>query len=514
MAGTKTRGASEGAMALAQLLELAQQQAKAGQHDRGPMDYTVEHSGRKITLPADPTPLPLLDAAEILTQMHEESHQEVAISESIRGAHYVDGLVAFTGAMEEVFGWTRAVNIPGFFGDTPPVYVDVPTGVGQTTRVLTGRFTMPNVKGWVQTSSDQEKGVTVFRIVGKTIRQFQPLFEELAEVTRRRVLENSIFKNKAFELQFEDGRVSDEPPRFIDVSGAETPIFSRETERAVQANILTPIQHSQRCRDMRIPLKRGVLLEGPYGTGKTLVSRQAAQEALKHGWTHITIREPQNLAPTLEFARKFQPCVVFVEDIDREMEGEDRTQRIDNILNTLDGVDSKNSEVMVVFTSNHAENINRAMMRPGRLDAVISVQNPDAAAAQRLAQVYGGKMLDPNADYSLAGEALAGQSPAVIREIVERAKLFAMGDVGPDEAFVLSPQALIDSGETMQRQLALLEPKVEEPDTIGEAFIQRIVNDVITGIGGTVLADNAISAKTADKTLGLTTKLAKSAGLV
>ena len=457
------------------LVQLATQQQKEGTKDRGPMDYEVEHTGKKIILPGEPDPMPLLQAAEILEQMHEEQEQEVAISEIIRSAHFVDGLVAFTDAMEDVFGWTRAVTVHTFFGPKPPMFVDVPVGVNESRRVITGRFEMPNVKGWVQVGSTEEKGVTVFQIQGRTIRKFQPLFEALAERTRQLVKERSIFRNKSFELLFnEEGKISDDPPVFIDLSGTETPIFSHETEAAIQANILTPIQHSQRCRDMRIPLKRGVLLEGPYGTGKTLVSRQAGQEAVKHGWTHIVIREPKNLAPTLEFARKFQPCVVFVEDIDREMEGEDRTSKIDAILNTLDGVDSKNSEVMVVFTSNHAERINRAMLRPGRLDAVISVQNPDASAAMRLAKVYGGQLIDPNADYLEAGEALQGQSPAVIRETVERAKLYSMNRVAAGEQFFLTPEALRDAGATMTRQLSLLEEKVAPPQDAGMVFIETI----------------------------------------
>lgn len=485
MAGSN-KGSGDAAEMLKALVALATTQSKEGTRETGPLDTSVVYGGRQITLPNDPHPMGLMEAAEILEQMHEEQEQEVAISEIIRGAHYVDGLVAFTDAMEEVFGWTRAVPTPTFFGPRPPVFVDVPISISESRRVLTGRFEMPNIKGFVQVGSTQEKGVTVFQIQGKTIRKFQPLFEALAEATRRRVRENSIFRNKSFELHFnEEGRISDEAPSFIDLRGSETPIFSHETEAAVQANILTPIQHSGLCRKLGVPLKRGVLLEGPYGTGKTLVSRQAGQEAVKHGWTHIVIREPKNLAPALEFARKFQPCVVFVEDIDREMEGEDRTQKIDNILNTLDGVDSKNSEVMVVFTSNHADRINRAMMRPGRLDAVISVQHPDASAAMRLAKVYGGKLIDPNGDYTEAAEALAGQSPAVIREIVERAKLYSMSRIESEDEFYLTPSSLVDSAATMKRQLALLEEKTAEPLAAGEQFIAAVVE----GVAARILSD-------------------------
>lgn len=464
--------------ALTQLLQMAAASAKEGQHDRAHLDVQVQHQGKMITLPAEPTPMGIPAAISVLTTMHEEQEQEVAVSEVIRGAHYADGLVAFADAMTEVFGWTRAVPVKTFFGDILPKFVDIPISLEESRRVVTGRFNMPNVPGYVETKAEFEDGLWVLKIVGVTIRKFQPLYEALAEATRRRVKQSSIFRNKAFELRFDDGEISSEAPRFIDVKGAETPIFSRQTEQAIRANILTIIEQTDRCRAMGVPIKRGILLEGPYGTGKTLVSRQTGQTCLANGWTFIVIREAENVAPAIEFARRFQPACVFVEDIDREMGGEDRSVDMDHILNTMDGVDSKNSDVMVVFTSNHAETINQAMLRPGRLDAVITIDAPDAEAALRLASVYAKDLLDPKLDYSEVGESLAGKSAAVIREVVERAKLYAIGEIEPGEMFHLTPTSLTDSAATMDRQLSLLAPKTEPVHNIGEQFITAIANEV------------------------------------
>jgi transitional endoplasmic reticulum ATPase len=57
-------------------------------------------------------------------------------------------------------------------------------------------------------------------------------------------------------------------------------------------------------------------------------------------------------------------------------------------LNEIDGVESKGKELITILTSNHAENINQAMLRPGRLDAVLSIQAPDAFAAEKLIRLY------------------------------------------------------------------------------------------------------------------------------
>lgn len=470
-----------GSSAVAQLLEALIKEQKQGQYDRAHLDTEVEYKGKKIILPGEPTPMPIPQAIEVLTSMHEESEQEVSINEVIRGAHYSDGQVAFADAMEEVFGWTKATPIKTFFGDILPEFVDIPVNLNESRRVIVGRFTMPNVPGYVETQPTRDSdGLWVLQITGKTRRKFQFMFEALAEATRRRVREESIYKNKAFELVFDsDNTVSSNPPKFIDVRGAESPIFSRQTEQAIRANILTIIEQTARCRKMGVPIKRGVLLEGPYGTGKTLVSRQVGQTCLANGWTFIVIRRAVNVAPAIEFARRFQPAVVFVEDIDREMGGEDRDADMDRILNTMDGVDSKNSDVMVVFTSNHADVINQAMLRPGRLDAVITIDPPDAEAALRLAKVYAKNTWSEDEDYGPIGDALAGKSAAVIREVVERAKLYAIGEVSEDEPFHLTSSSLADSVATMDRQLELLNPKTEEPDTVGEQFMKGIADRVI-----------------------------------
>lgn len=443
------------------------------------LDNVVRREGNEIILPGEPVPMSLGNAIDTLEKIRADEETTIAFHEQIRGYHFVDGLVAFNDAMADVFGWTQSVPTPGFWGSSPPASMDVQVTLNDRRRVLNGRFVIPNMDGHIDTGVCWDEGVPALHLTGQTLKKFQPLITKLAERTRELVRERSIYRGKAFELAFDDeGKVSQEAPKFVDVGGYEEPIFSRHTEAAIKANIFTPITHSQRCRDEQIPLKRGVLLEGPYGTGKTLVSRKAAQLATQHGWTFVVVRNADDLASGVAFARRFQPSVLFVEDVDRSMEGEDRDHAMDRILNTLDGVDSKNSEVMVVFTSNHAEAINQAMIRPGRLDAVIRIEAPDAEAALRLMKTYARDTLQEDGDYTSVGTFLAGKPAAVIREVVERAKLYAISEIGVDEPFHLPPKSLEEAAATMSRQLQLLDAPKDEPENVGDRLIEAIAERV------------------------------------
>ena len=80
---------------------------------------------------------------------------------------------------------------------------------------------------------------------------------------------------------------------------------------------------------------------------------------------------------------------------------------------------------MVLLTTNHAERINKALLRAGRLDAAINVLPPDADAAERLMRRYGRDVLDPNSDITAAAQMMDGSNAGDVREVVERSKIAA-----------------------------------------------------------------------------------------
>jgi transitional endoplasmic reticulum ATPase len=145
---------------------------------------------------------------------------------------------------------------------------------------------------------------------------------------------------------------------------------------------------------------------------------------------------------------------------------------MNDILNTIDGVDMKRAEQIVVLTTNHVDRINRAMLRPGRLDAVISVLPPDAQAVTQLMRHYARGLLNDATDESLqsAAKLLEGQIPSIVREVVERSKLAAVFRVGKGGDVTLVGEDLTVAAKGMLAHMKLLEePKVDDRSDMEKA---------------------------------------------
>ena len=449
------------------------------------IEAAVEYSGTKIILPGDPRQMKLGEAREWLTRLEAAEEQAVSIHEVI-DAHPWDGCVAFMQAMKETYGWAQPVPTPTFFGPRPPQMLTIETGVGETTQIFWGSFRLPGIEAQLATATEEKRGQMRFVIEGSTKRKHLEMIRALADLTRRIVQERSIYRGHAIKLALDGSEINlMEPPTFMNLKRVREDelVFSEDLMDQVITNLWTPIEQTGYCRTHDVPLKRGVLLEGPYGTGKTLAATVTAKKCEANGWTFITVGRVSALESALQFATNYQPCVVFVEDIDREMAGE-RTVEMDDILNKIDGIISKGAEIMVVLTSNAASQINRAMLRPGRLDAVLHIGPPDADAVQKLLRVYGRRLIRADADLSEAGLALAGRIPAVIREVVERSKLYAIARA-PGKEFTLTDSDIVRSARGMAHHLALLdgkqEPEKSPAQKLGDAFGEMIKHHLGNG---------------------------------
>ena len=449
----------------------------------------IEHKGTAIVLPGIPQDMDTETAIETLYAYKDEQNAEVGISEII-DAFPFDGAWAMMKAMRDLYGWVKAVPTPTFFGPEPPRMVGIDIGFGQQGRVIWGSFRIPNIEGRFECGLGNFEGRRVFSINGNTLRKHEPDIQSLVDKTKWYVEHESIYKGQPVMLVAnEDGDIDwGRPPKFVDTSKTDVAslIFSDELMTQIETNIFVPIEKTETCRALGIPLKRGVLLEGPYGTGKTLTATITAKKAQENGWTFIMVNHPGALPSVIEVARLYQPCVVFAEDIDRVMSGAQRDVSMDFILNTIDGIHSKDAEIIVVLTTNHIERINRAMLRPGRIDAALSITPPDAEAVERMLRYYAGDMVAEDADLSEAGEILDGEVPAVIREVVERGKLYAIRELESPTGVIeqISGKVLADAARGMRTHLDFLREPDERPLTGAEHVgvgLKKILGEVVTG---------------------------------
>lgn len=440
--------------------------------------------GTKIVYPEGMSPL---EAAEWLLKEHANQEQNVMVNETIDGFP-LDSAIALFKALNKEFGWTEVGATPGWFGDTPPDTISVATGINEFTQVPWGLIRMPGIDGYISPCAGHpaKDGHPVLTLHGEVKKKHRQRIADIVQSAREFLRKESIYKGKAIKVKFpenpmEHGMVieTQDMPEFYDTSKVDPRevVFAKSVEEQIKVSLFTPIEHTQACRDAKIPLKRTVLFAGTYGVGKTLTAAVTAQKAPKHNWTFILIESAQDLRRAVDFAKQYEPAVIFCEDIDAVMAGE-RDIDMDGVLNIVDGIESKGRDLMIVLTTNHPEKINKAMIRPGRVDALIEVTPPDAGAAERLIRVYARDLLDPDANIAEAGKLLDGHKPASVREVVEKAKLAAIAhNEGPAER--ITPQDLVTAFHIMKPHFDLMSEKPkEEPKTL-DAHLKELVTQAL-----------------------------------
>lgn len=447
----------------------------------------IRHGDKLIV----PEKMKLAQAIELLHRRMKFEEEKVELNETFDcfpwdGAHALDAVLVAT------FGWSPAETRPGgfFTPPQPPQLISVEVAPGEVKSIPWGLFSLPTVDGLVECSVSRKDGMVRFALNATVRRKDESTIKKLFDDVRSFIAENSIYRGKAIKLRFRDdsGDVLPMPePKFINTTFIDPSelIYSRDIENSIRTNLFTPIERVDDCIRNGIPVKRGIMLAGAYGTGKTLGARIAAKLAVDNGLTYVSVLRADEFQDAINFARLYgkPACVLFCEDIDRALNGE-RTVKIDDILNTLDGVDSKNMNLITVLTSNHIENVNAAMLRPGRLDAIIEVTAPDAEAVDRLIRRVAGDSLSADTDISEACAMLEGNVPAVLTEVVKRAKLSQLTRQAPGTLVThLTGEALKDAAFTMTRQNELLrkasEPKPGRPDL--DAAFREAVGQVVKG---------------------------------
>ncbi len=218
----------------------------------------------------------------------------------------------------------------------------------------------------------------LFTLAATGPRRYRHHIEGIFRLVEEELATSSMYRGKAFDGQ--------EVPQFLDLSGVDSSkvVYTDHVVERLEADIWALIRYPDQMRKMGLPLKRAILLEGPYGTGKTLAAYLTGQISQQHGWTFIYGRPGRDeLEDVMATARLYQPAVVFFEDVD-SIASADGLDHMGRMLDILDGIQSKGTEIICILTTNHIDRIHKGMVRPGRLDAVIHIGALDAPAIERL----------------------------------------------------------------------------------------------------------------------------------
>lgn len=236
-----------------------------------------------------------------------------------------------------------------------------------------------------------------------------------------------------------------------DVGGLE------QAKHALREAVMLPLEYPDIVEKFGVRPSKGVLLYGPPGTGKTLLARVVADQAratfLSASGSELAgIGGPQSIRRLFARAREAAPTVVFIDEIDAIGSRESSMiggTAVHQLLVEMDGV--KPSEGLIVLAAtNRPDDLDPAILRPGRFDAKVEIGLPDEAGRKAIFRLHLlGKPGAEMVDLDQLAQSTEGISAAEIAGAVNAAtRRVAMGAA-------LSDQSAPDS--TLNTELLLLE---------------------------------------------------------
>ena len=277
---------------------------------------------------------------------------------------------------------------------------------------------------------------------------------------------------------------------FSDVAGVE------EAKEELQ-EVVEFLKFPERFLALGAKIPKGVLLVGPPGTGKTLMARAVAGEA---GVPFFNISGSEfvemfvgvgasRVRDLFDQAKRNAPCIVFVDEIDAVgrhrgagLGGghDEREQTLNQILVEMDGFDT-GTNVIVMAATNRPDILDPALLRPGRFDRRVILDNPDLKGRTEILKVHAnGKPLDEDVDLERVARQTVGFSGADLANLVNEAAILAARRtkklIGSDE-FSESIDRVTAGPERRSRVISEHEKEVTAYHEAGHALVAHVLPD-------------------------------------
>jgi cell division protease FtsH len=244
----------------------------------------------------------------------------------------------------------------------------------------------------------------------------------------------------------------------------------------------------------RVP--KGILLYGPPGTGKTLLAKAIANEAGAKFYSQSASAFVEMFAglgaarirKLFEEARKNAPSIVFIDELDavgtaRTGHGftREQDQTLNQLLVELDGFETAD-QMVVMGASNRLQDLDPALLRPGRFDRQVLIGAPDLAGREEILEVHTrGKPLAADVDLKTIARQTAGLTGAELENISNEAAIFAGRDRAQHihQAHFDAAMERVVAGLQKRRVVTEKEKRILAYHEGGHALMSHLVGDLL-----------------------------------
>jgi len=202
--------------------------------------------------------------------------------------------------------------------------------------------------------------------------------------------------------------------------------------------IIDFLREPQKYRELDIRLPKGVLLVGPPGVGKTLISKAVAGEAgvpffYQSGasFVHIYVgMGAKRVSELFKKAKQMAPSIIFIDEIDAvgksrgEFRNDEREATLNQLLTEMDGFE-ESSGVIVIGATNKIDVLDEALLRAGRFDRRIHISLPDLDERAKTLELYLAHKPN-NVDIEEIARMTVGFNSAALDTLTNEAAIFAM----------------------------------------------------------------------------------------